>query len=309
MPAPIVASSSQSRSAGPIVGPTKSGWDAIPVNVFDREMKGWTAGDDSMATNVFTGVVAQKFLNHAPLYVPKGMTRPSLEEFSPGIVANRYELVFIMRGYAASKDENDRFKSRRLVQYRGARPSSYPMFTPGVTLRQLNRHLRHVSEQGGWSLDDMNKLFGAINFFGAVDSVGPGESMKNDRNHKNYVIVVKHRVITWNIWPNAEIAGLHLFLDVFYKHTDNDPDKYIVTVKPTTFDSIEQHQKFIAEQNQAQMDNGDAGIYHFYYVGRSGGHEQGGMGLTVAPAVQNYLFGDEFSMEHLPKTSLYILDH
>lgn len=300
----MIASQRETRGTGGWAGETKQGWDSLPVNVFSRELKDFVPGDDSMANHPMVGVVAQPYLKHAEF--PGVMIRDSSggirpfepKEISPGLVANKYEIIFTQRGtrdvYNA-KEMNRWTKWRH--QTRGSRPEGAAAFTPGITLPQLNRLLREVSQADGTTAQ---KILGSLTFFGVVDSVGPGESMKPDRNQKNYVTVIKQRVICWNVWENLELALQYLYLDVVCDSSDRN-----YRIIPTHAASHKDH----AEEIKERAANGIHHV-HSYFVGRSGAHEQGGVGQTVAPAIAEYMSGKSFGgIDRLPKIAIYILDH
>jgi hypothetical protein len=49
-------------------------------------------------------------------------------------------------------------------------------------------------------------------------------------------------------------------------------------------------------------------VYH-WYVGRSGGHEEGGMNGTTAGVVDDYIHGKPVRLEQLPKAQIFVQDH
>lgn len=301
---PIIPSQRETRSTGGWVGETKQGWNSIPVNVYGRELKDFVPGDNSMANHPMVGVVAQPYLKHLDLdqnIVPYKQAAGVImgqfipKEISPGLVANKYEIIFTQRGRKPYDDSNHRWTKWRTLT-RGSRPEK-PSFTPGITLPQLNRLLREVSQNDGRTA---RKILSELMFFGVVDSVGPGESMNPDRNQKNYVTVIKQRVVCWNVWQNLELALEYLYLDVVCDKGDKN-----YRIIPTHAASHQDHADEIAERAKN-------GIYfvHSYFVGRSGGHEQGGVGETVNGAIDEYMEGKAFgNIDRLPKIAIYILDH
>lgn len=307
---PIIPSQRETRGTSGWAGETKQGWDSIPVNVYGRELKDFVPGDNSMANHPMVGVVAQPYLRHLDLpqdIVPYAGKDPATganivtmgpfmpKEISAGLVANKYEIIFTQRGRKPYDDANHRWTKWRTLT-RGSRPEK-PAFTPAITLPQLNRLLQEVSANDGKTA---RKILSELMFFGVVDSVGPGESMNPDRNHKNYVTVIKQRVICWNVWQNMDLALQHLYLDVVCDKNDKN-----YRIIPTHAASPIDHAAEIAER----ATNGVL-LVHSYYVGRSGALEQGGVGETVNGAIDEYMEGKKFGdINRLPKTAIYILDH
>jgi hypothetical protein len=290
---PFIASQRESKSTSGWPGETKQGWNSVPINVYSRELTGFVPGDDSMANHPMVGVVAQPYLMHAefpdaPSYRP--------EEVSPGMVANKYELIFTQRGRPVQDKSLDKFMKWRHPT-RSCRPDR-PPFTPGITLRNLNRLLNSTEVQA--DISKANAILQNMVFFGAVDSVGPGESMVPDRNQKNYVTVIKQRVICWNVWEGLELALEYLYIDVV-----KGKGKNTYRLVPTHAASHKDH----AELMQERLDTGGGTTVHSYFVGRAGPHEQGGIGDSVSQIVRQYVEGKDVDISFLPKIVIYILDH
>jgi hypothetical protein len=301
---PFIPSQRETRSTSGWAGETKQGWDNVPVNVYNRELKDFVPGDNSMANHPFVGVVAQPYLKHAEFPKVKipdgnGSARPfEPKEISPGLVANKYEIIFTQRGtrHVYNDQKYSRWTKWR-HQTRGSRPEGAAAFTPGITLPQLNRLLQEATVGNGQMAKE---ILANLVFFGVVDSVGPGESMNPDRNQKNYVTVIKQRVVCWNVWENLELALQYLYLDVVCDAGDRN-----YRIIPTHAASHKDH----ADEIRDRAANG-VFLVHSYFVGRSGPHEQGGVGQTVAPAIEEYMSGKKFgSIDRLPKIVIYILDH
>jgi hypothetical protein len=317
-------------------------------------------------------VVSQLYLEHATLHMTPDMrddfkksttdTRPV--EYSPGIVANKYELVFLQRNPPTKAAVNPRKQPQKLFIARGSRPQ-FPMFRPGISLPSLNRHLNWGNKHGGWTLKDIKALGEELIFLGGVDSVGPGESMNPDRVNKNYVIVFKNRFIAWNVWPELELPYRDLYLVLCARVADSQGTLFHLEMKPMAFGSQwdfhvwrkAQHSRFetaLADEKQAetQLDQMNqalqtalqeektnstpvpdqvrraaltAQIVHneavktvyetdlpvqHYYVGRSGPHEQGGVGESVAKIIEAYARGEkDLDLSLLPKHEIYLNNH
>ena len=191
---------------------------------------------EDYATSAFAPVVtALNFVPCESLHVPVPTGDPDYNTWrrisstfdqygalkQDGVIATKGELIWVYKGSvpkpkSSLEDERKAFYTPHTYDYTAEN-------TFGITLPQLNRYFRHLSNPdvigvlpNHWDAADLYDFAAHLDFMGVVDSVGPGQSMRTDRVRKNYVCVASrlaHGVADiWHANTQRPAAGGGLML-------------------------------------------------------------------------------------------------
>ena len=277
---PFIASQRESKNPGvTFMTPTQSGWPSkVPVNVYSTDLKGYIPGEDTMGQQNQASIVDNYYFKHAQLPLPDGKmsTRRPVEDV-PGIVGCKYEFVFVQRNTHLAPRTRRATLTMAGLPMRGARPNNRFMFTPAVTLRQLNIHLEIGNEMGGWDEKSAFALFNNLQFLGGIDSVGPGETMHPDLNIKAYTVVLRQRFMAANIWRHLDRSMQYLSFALMAQPVMGD--KVRLMIVPVACDDAPAFKAWTEYQEKDKKWK----FVHEYHVGYSGPHQlgaQGGKGIA-----------------------------